>query len=84
MKLGKMFYWGLSIFTLLLFAGSIALAAETYEFKGGTAANIDHPRAKAGLNFIKLMEQIEREDKREMVPECPAGRRGGSLKSDQQ
>jgi TRAP-type C4-dicarboxylate transport system substrate-binding protein len=56
MKLGKLFCWGLSMFTLFLFIGSIALAAETFEFKGGTAANIDHPRAKAGLNFIKLME----------------------------
>jgi TRAP-type C4-dicarboxylate transport system substrate-binding protein len=56
MKLKKLFYWGLSIFTLFLFTGSIALAAETYEFKGGTAANLPHPRAKAGLNFIKLME----------------------------
>ncbi|MCX5908357.1 MAG: TRAP transporter substrate-binding protein, partial [Deltaproteobacteria bacterium] len=56
MKLKKIIFLGLSIFTLLLFGGSIILAAETYELKGGTAANIEHPRAKAGLNFMKLVE----------------------------
>jgi len=56
MKWRKIFLGGVSVFTLILFAGSIVLAADTYEFKGGTAANIDHPRAKAGLNFVKLME----------------------------
>jgi TRAP-type C4-dicarboxylate transport system substrate-binding protein len=56
MKGRKIFFGGVSVFTLILFAGSIVLAADTYEFKGGTAANIEHPRAKAGLNFIKLME----------------------------
>ena len=52
----KIIFLGLSVFTLLLFGGSIVLAAETYELKGGTAANIEHPRAKAGLNFMKLVE----------------------------
>ena len=46
----KHLYW------LWYLPASIVWAADTYEFKGGTAANIDHPRAKAGLNFIKLME----------------------------
>lgn len=80
----KMFLW-LSIFTVVIFAASIIWAADTYEFKGGTAANIDHPRAKAGLNFIKLMEaKSGGKDKGEMVSECPVGGRGGTLKSAQQ
>ncbi len=55
MKWRKIALLGFSIFTMVIFAGSIVFA-QTYEFKGGTAANIEHPRAKAGLNFIKLME----------------------------
>lgn len=51
----KIFLW-VSIFTLIVFSASIVLAAETFELKGGTAANIEHPRAKAGLNFIKILE----------------------------
>jgi TRAP-type C4-dicarboxylate transport system substrate-binding protein len=56
MKSKKTILCWFSIITLVLFIGSVTWAAETYEFKGGTATNIEHPRAKAGLNFIKLIE----------------------------
>ena len=51
----KMFLWA-SIFTFIVFTASIVLAADIFELKGGTAANIEHPRAKAGQNFIKILE----------------------------
>jgi len=56
MKSKKTILCWFSIITLVLFIGSVTWAAETYELKGGTATNIEHPRAKAGLNFIKLVE----------------------------
>ncbi len=56
MKSKKILLCWFSIITLVLFFGSVTWAAETYELKGGTATNIEHPRAKAGLNFIKLVE----------------------------
>ncbi len=56
MKSKKTILCWFSIITLILFIGSVTWAAETYELKGGTATNIEHPRAKAGLNFIKLVE----------------------------
>ena len=56
MKGRKIFWAGVSVFTFVLFVGSIVLAADVFELKGGTATNIEHPRAKAGLNFIKLLE----------------------------
>ena len=56
MKSKKNILCWFSIITLALFIGAVAWAAENYEFKGGTATNIEHPRAKAGLNFIKLVE----------------------------
>ncbi len=56
MKSKKTILCWFSIITLVLIIGSVTWAAETYEFKGGTATNIEHPRAKAGLNFIKLIE----------------------------
>jgi TRAP-type C4-dicarboxylate transport system substrate-binding protein len=56
MKSKKNILCWFSIITLALFIGAVAWAAENYEFKGGTATNIEHPRAKAGLNFIKLIE----------------------------
>ena len=56
MKSKKTILCWFSIITFVLFIGSVTWAAETYELKGGTATNIEHPRAKAGLNFIKLVE----------------------------
>lgn len=56
MKSKRIVLFWISIVTLVLFIGSVVWAAEIYELKGGTAANIEHPRAKAGLNFIKLVE----------------------------
>ncbi|MCX5907779.1 MAG: TRAP transporter substrate-binding protein [Deltaproteobacteria bacterium] len=49
------FFW-LSIVTLILFFGSKAWSAETFELKGGTEGNIKHPYAQAGQNFAKIVE----------------------------
>lgn len=49
-------YFWLSMVTLILFFGSQAWCADTFELKGGTEGNIHHPYAQAGQNFAKIVE----------------------------
>jgi len=50
-----MWFW-VSVASMILFTVSVAGAAETYDLRGATAGNINHPYAKAGENFAKIVE----------------------------
>lgn len=56
MKKGSVLLSGIVIVVMLFFAAMQVFAAETFNLKGGTAANIEHPRAQAGQHFIDLLE----------------------------
>ena len=56
MKKGNVLLSGIVIVVMLFFGALQVFAAETFNLKGGTAGNIEHPRAQAGQHFIELLE----------------------------
>lgn len=56
MKKGNILLSGIVIVVMLFFGALQVSADETFNLKGGTAANIEHPRAQAGEHFIKILE----------------------------